>query len=328
MAREVAQMVTADAVLPRLLPCAAAPTDACAGTFIDTVGARLYRRPLSAAERGRYLGLYTRVRAKADFKTWVIWATTAMLQSPNVLYRSEIGVAGGGRYRLTPYEVATALAYTYSGAPPDASLLQLAAGGQLATPDEVEAAARALVYDPSGTVRPVFKGIVLRFTDQWWLSPLANLKKDALAFPDFGAPVQTSAGEETRRFVAGVIFDDKGKPADLLTALYTFLNSTLAQYYGFGQGAAAFTRTSRPDGWGVGVLAQGSILSIAAGNLKTSPTKRGHLVRGRLLCMDVPPPPPVVQGGSEHKARIAPPPPRVMAEITLICQLADPAGSP
>jgi hypothetical protein len=297
MAHEVAQLVTADATLPRLLPCAAAPSDACAGTFLDTVGARLYRRPLSAAERGRYMSLYTKVRARADFKTWVTWATVAMLQSPNLLYRSEIGVAGGGRFRLSPYEVATALAYTYTGAPPAADLLQLAAGGQLATADQVEAAARALVYDASGSVRPAFKDVVLRFTDQWLgLSPLANLKKDALAFPDFGGPVQTSVGEETRRFVSSVIFDDKGKPADLLTAPYTFVDSTLAQYYGFGQaGAATFARTSRPDGWGVGLLAQGSLLTIAAGNLKTSPTKRGHLVRARLLCMEVPPPPPVVQ---------------------------------
>jgi hypothetical protein len=53
-------------------------------------------------------------------------------------------------------------------------------------------------------------------------------------------------------------------------------------------------RASRPEGWGVGVLAQGSILSVAAGTLSTSPTKRGHLIRDRITCYDVPPPPPVV----------------------------------
>jgi hypothetical protein len=50
----------------------------------------------------------------------------------------------------------------------------------------------------------------------------------------------------------------------------------------------------RPAGWGIGLLVQGSVLAIEAGNLSTSPTKRGHLVRSRLLCQDVPPPPPVV----------------------------------
>jgi hypothetical protein len=50
----------------------------------------------------------------------------------------------------------------------------------------------------------------------------------------------------------------------------------------------------RPAGWGIGLLAQGSVLTVEAGSLSTSPTKRGHLVRSRILCQDVPPPPPVV----------------------------------
>jgi hypothetical protein len=44
----------------------------------------------------------------------------------------------------------------------------------------------------------------------------------------------------------------------------------------------------------VGLLAQGSLLAINAGNTHTSPTQRGALVRERLLCADIPPPPPVV----------------------------------
>ena len=107
--------------------------------------------------------------------------------------------------------------------------------------------------------------------------------------------MQQSLGEETRQFLAGVVIDDRGKPADLLLASHTFVDGNLAGYYGFGQaGAAGFTRTPRPAGWGVGLLSQGSLLAIGAGSLKTSPTKRGHLVRERLLCNKVPPPPPVV----------------------------------
>ena len=42
------------------------------------------------------------------------------------------------------------------------------------------------------------------------------------------------------------------------------------------------------------MLAQGSLLATQANALSTSPTRRGHLVRTRLLCDAVPPPPPVV----------------------------------
>jgi hypothetical protein len=297
MAKQVARLVTGDANLVRMLPCAAAPSDACAGTLLDTVGLRLYRRPMTPVERQRYLTLYTKVKAGADFKSWVFWAVTAMLQSPNTIYRSELGeAAGAGKYRLTGYEVATALAYTYTGAPPAADLLQAAAANRLATADQVEAAARALVYDAAGTVKPAFRELFLDFSDQWLgLSSLENIKKDSKAFPDFGPPVQASVAEEARRFFSNVVFEGKGKAADLLTSPFTYLDATLTRYYGFGTApAAGFTQVMRPAGWGLGVLAQGAVLAVEAGNLSTSPTKRGHLVRSRLLCQDVPPPPPVV----------------------------------
>jgi hypothetical protein len=296
MAKKVAQIVTTDPNFARLVPCAAQANEACAGSYLDTIGLRLFRRPLTAAERMRYIGLHTKVRVKSDFRTWVYWATTALVQSPHVLYRSEIGDAAGGTFRLSQYEIATALAYTYTGGPPTPELLQAAAGNRLNTPDLVEAAARGLVYDAAGLVKPAFRELIQRFTDQWLgLSPIMNLKKDARAFPDFGMPVQLSVAEETRRFMASVLFDDKGKPADLLLAPYTWVDATLSRYYGWGNApGTAFVRATRPAGWGVGLLGQGSILAIAAGNLSTSPTKRGHLVRSRLLCQDVPPPPAVV----------------------------------
>jgi hypothetical protein len=42
------------------------------------------------------------------------------------------------------------------------------------------------------------------------------------------------------------------------------------------------------------LLAQGTVLSLKATNRDTSPTQRGHLIRDRFLCNEIPPPPPVV----------------------------------
>ena len=48
--------------------------------------------------------------------------TVALIQSPNALYRSEIGAdSGGGMRQLSPYEVATELAYTFTGHDADAT---------------------------------------------------------------------------------------------------------------------------------------------------------------------------------------------------------------
>jgi hypothetical protein len=294
--KAVAAAVSADPTLTQLLPCATKGDAACADTFINMFGAKLYRRPLTSAEVARYQALYTKVTKQGDFRSFVYWATTAMLQSPNVIYRSELGESdGSGRFKLTPYEVASQLAYAFTGGPPSATLLQQAAANQLGSADQLEAAARTLALNGQ-TPTPEFRAVMLHFFDQWLqTSGLSNLKKDATLFPDFGSPVQDSMAEETRRFLSAAVFDERGSVARLLTAPYTFVDPTLATYYGFGTAAGTdFGRATRPTNWGVGVLAQGSILSVQANGLSTSPTRRGHLIRTRLLCGVVPPPPPVV----------------------------------
>jgi hypothetical protein len=296
-ARKVATLVSSEPLLTRLLPCATAGGPPCAETFVTTFGARLYRRPLTPAERSRYLGLYEKVARQADFKTFVYWATLTLLQSPNVIYRSELGEPDGqGSYRLSQYEIASSLSYTFTGGPPSVELMQLAASNRLSTPDQIEAAARGLVFDDARQVRPAFRAVVLRFADQWLgLSTLQNLRKDDTVFPDFQEAVQEALSEETRRFLAGVVIDGRGTPADLLTAPYTYVNNQLATFYRFAPVAGTdYAKVDRPAGWGVGLLAQGSLLSIEAHSLTTSPTKRGYLVRTRLLCGVVPPPPAVV----------------------------------
>jgi hypothetical protein len=301
--RAIASVVSSDAMLTRLLPCAATGGAACADSFVTSFGSKLYRRPLAPAEKARYLALHDKVAKAGDFKTFVYWATSTMLQSPHVIYRSELGEPDGKRFKLTPYEVASQLSYTFTGGPPSPELMQLAASNQLSTPDQVEAAAKALVFD-GANVRPAFREIVQRFADQWLgLSKLSNLKKDTMLYPDFNTKIQDALAEETRRFISAVILEDRGTITDLLTAPYTFVDPTLAKYYGFGAATGTdFVRVNRPPTWGVGLLAQGSMLSVAANSLTTSPTRRGHMIREHMMCVVVPPPPPVVDPVPEPTA--------------------------
>ena len=294
--KKLATLVSSDALLTKLAPCSAQGDRACADTFVTALGSKLYRRPLSTSEKGRYLALFDKISAKEDFKSFAYWATTAMLQSPNVIYRSELGDAdGAGHFKLSAYEVATELSYAFTGGPPTAALTALAASNQLSTADQIEAAARGLVFDGQ-TVKPAFRDVVLHFADQWLgLAGLSNIKKDATLYPDFSAQVQESMGEETRRFFSSVILEEKGNVQSVLTAPYTYVDSALAKYYGFGAATGAdFVRAERPANWGVGLLSQGSLLAVQANGLTTSPTRRGYLVRTKLLCGVVPPPPAVV----------------------------------
>ena len=296
--RSVANLVSSDAVLAKLVPCAAMGTAACADTFVTSFGTKLYRRPLSPAEKARYMALFTST-SKEGFKSFVYWATSTMLQSPNVLYRSEVGEADGTRFKLTPYEVASELSFTYTGGPPSAELMQLAATNKLATADDVEAAAKGLMFD-GDAVKPAFRDVVLNFADQWLgISRVGNVKKDAMLYPDFSTQIQDSLAEETRQFLSAVILTDKGSVKDLLTADYTLVDAKLAKYYGYGTApATGFAKATRPPEWGIGLLSQGSLMAVLANGLYTSPTRRGHMVRN-LMCDPVPPPPPTVNPVAE-----------------------------
>ncbi len=297
-AESVAELVVSDANLARILPCASSGGDACVDTLLDTVGKRLYRRPLTDDERGRYHDLRETVADEGgDFREFVRWATVGLITSPHTLYRSELGEdAGEGVYALSGYERATALAYTFTGAPPESALLDAAGRGELDTQEGMERVAKDLVLDASGNVRPAFAALFRRFISQWLgLSAFDNRDKDTAVFTDWSPEVRSAMRQELDRFVDHVVFAEKGGIAELLTAPYTMLNAKLAAFYGYGSAAGeSFELTQRPEGWGVGLLAQGTILALKATNRDTSPTQRGHLIRDRILCNEIPPPPPVV----------------------------------
>jgi uncharacterized protein DUF1588/uncharacterized protein DUF1592/uncharacterized protein DUF1595/uncharacterized protein DUF1587 len=298
-AKDIAEVVSTDPHVSQIAPCSNTGGVECARSFLDSYGRRLWHRPLTDEEKGRYLELFDSVASNNGlFTDWIFWATVGLVQSPNFVYRVELGNPDGGGYKLDGYEIATALAYNLTGGPPDDALLDLAASGGLDSQAGIEAAARSLALDDSGNARPAFRELFLRFTDQWLsLSSLANLQKSPELFPGFGPEVASAMKRETEDYIASIVFDQQGNLADLLTTPETYLNGTLADYYGYGPagtGNGGNVQVERPEGWGVGILTQGSVLSVNANNVSTSPTKRGKLVRERMLCYDMPPPPPVV----------------------------------
>jgi uncharacterized protein DUF1588/uncharacterized protein DUF1585 len=89
---------------------------------------------------------------------------------------------------------------------------------------------------------------------------------------------------------------------DLLRANYTFLNERLARHYGipniYGN---HFRRVTLRDETRVGLLGQGSILTVTSYPNRTSPTQRGLWVLDHLLGAPPPPPPPDVPSLPEPK---------------------------
>ncbi len=280
-AEEVATAVTAPATLPLLLPCAASAKDAaCAGEFIGKYGARLFRRALSADESKRYADYHASVMTRSTFEIGLKWTLVGLLESPHAVYRSEIGSGGV----LTPGEIASELAYDFSGTAPSPELLARAESGAFSTPEARVAEARALLATPRG------QELLTRMFREW----AGYTKVSSATRPDMPGfeSVRDSMVAETQGFIDEVVRVQAGGVRELLTSKTTFLDATLSAHYGWG---SATGPSERPAEWGIGLLAQGSIVVGNAHSESSSPTLRGLVVFERLFCNARPKPPPVVE---------------------------------
>lgn len=272
--------------LRAVVGCTAAMDAAsCAGQVTGAFGRRVFRRPLTEGEAQRYRAL---VMGASSVDAGVARALRAMLVSPNFLYRSEMGAAqSDGTYRLTPWELAASLSYTFWGTTPDDALLDAAARGALDTPADIEREARRLLGDARAREQ------LAAFATQWFgVESVATTPRNATLFPDFTDAVRTSMLEETRRFFTAVVLDGTHTLTELYTSNESFVDETLARYYGMsGVTGADFRRVRVPDARGGGVLAHGSVLTRYAHSDQSSPILRGVFVRQALLCQQFPPPP-------------------------------------
>lgn len=113
----------------------------CAETLIKDRGAVLFKGPLNPEETAQYAKIATD-NASSGAETARALAFQAMLLAPQFVFRAEVGepVAGmTGTSRLTSYEVASAVAYSLTDAPPDADLWDAATRNALGTPEQIAA---------------------------------------------------------------------------------------------------------------------------------------------------------------------------------------------
>jgi hypothetical protein len=296
--------VSSASTLAKILPCQT-QDDACALQFIDTWANLAFRGQLDATVEASLHQLYADAAAQFDFTTGIQTVITAVLESPRFLYVLEFGSAGdgGGAVPLAPYEVAARLALFLWRSVPDATLMQAAQSGQLATAAEVEAQATRMLADPKAS------GALDDFTTQWMqLQATPTLGKDT-QYAAWTAKVGADMVDETLTNVTQEVADG-GTLMDLLTSPSSYINGELAQFYGSGPGNTSislgqgpgvtvndpsisdthFVKTTLPNR--AGILTNGSVLATQAHTTLPSSVLRGKLVREQVLCDPIPPPPP------------------------------------
>jgi hypothetical protein len=268
-------------------PCPAGTEAACAGQFLDAQGRRLFRRPLSADERSTFLDFFsTAFSATGSYGDSLGWLARALIESPQFVYRREIGVPNGSQMQLSQYEIAAELAYTFSGTAPSDALLDRASRGELSSPDVLVQAAHDLLMT-SG------RDLVHNFFDSF--VGYSRITTIAKAGVENFAEQREQMFEETRHFIDEVVFNRGGGARELFTANFTTPTRELAAFYDFSGAsmpASDYAVVPRPEGQGIGLLAQNSVLATLAQPNGSSPTKRGLWIYKKLLCNTVPPVPP------------------------------------
>jgi hypothetical protein len=266
---------------------------ATADAQLNAIGRRVFRRPLTSAERTAYRKLYD--EGPADYpavtplNASVRVALEGMLQSPHFIYRPELSTAVvDGKIPLSQTELATRLSYALWQSMPDEALLQAAESGALA------AEGYAAQVD-----RLVANETLMRASSAWFHDQLletaryGDITRSTTLFPEYSKPLTVAMREETQRYVSAVIFDEKAGLDRLLTAPYSFVNPDLAKVYGLTVGPG-FSKVSFPPGKRGGLLTQAGFLAAMSSSTEPDAIHRGVFVNHKILCATLPPPPMMV----------------------------------
>lgn len=276
------------------VPTGAADT-ACMRTSIAAFGRRAWRRPLTAAEQDRYLAVATDVATETgDGLVGLRHAVWGLLQSPNFLYRVELGAPSpedDGRVKFSSFEMASRLAFTLWSTVPDEALLDAAEADGLSTAEGVAAQVDRMIADPRAR-----QGVANFVGELYRLWQLDEKTKDAVAFPEWTPTLKAAMRDELIARVQDVVFDAPGDFFALYDSHQVFVNNELARLYGLAEVEPdAMRAVTLPEGSPRrGLIGSALVLGLNSLPARTSATERGQFIAETLLCKTVPPPPPDV----------------------------------
>jgi hypothetical protein len=268
--------------------------DTCLRGYIQKLGLRAWRRPLTTAELDGFGTLSaSATTTMGSAVEGARWATVALFESPNFVYRPELGATTNGSLRYGAYEMAERLSFLIWNSIPDQMLLDQAAGGMLATADGIRTAATRMLGTTQG------RESVGNFAEEFLrLDRITTQAKDPALFTTYGPTLQAAMVRDVRDTWASLVFDDQTSVMDLFTTTKAVVNSDLASLYGLdttGLTSTKYKTVSLPaNGARSGILSKAGLLSEFANQQSGSPTLRGKFIRESLLCQTVPPPPPGV----------------------------------
>ncbi|MEM7606860.1 MAG: DUF1592 domain-containing protein [Myxococcota bacterium] len=280
----------------------------CAERFVDEFLFDAFRGPVSAEQGALYRALF------ADHgESGMRLARRAALTSPHFLYRVEVGTdvnaareagytdllegAPSDALVLAPYELASTLAFRLTATAPDRALLGAARDGRLRSRAEVRAQVERLIDSERGRAR------MADFVTTWFgIAEVEDLLRPNT--PEFTDEVKRAMVQEVQTHFLHVFYDEAVPWSEFFGGDYTFVNRTLAEFYGIeGEFDESFQRV-QVTGRG-GPIASGAFMAANAHVDRTAPILRAVHTRQTALCQYIDPPNSPIAGDDidEQRAR-------------------------
>jgi mono/diheme cytochrome c family protein len=257
-----------------------------------------FRRPVDDATLKRLVALARQVDTQPgyNFEHGIAEAITAILVSPRFLLRAEIQPEPDNPAKVVPideYALASRLSYFLWSSIPDDELLRLAGEGKLRA--NLRAQVDRLLKDEKS------KRLITNFVGQWLqardVDTLSFNERSLLGEKDlekarriFNGRLRQSMRLESEEFFAHILRENR--PAgELLTANYTYLNESLAEWYDIeGVKGDQMRKVEVPEGkHRGGILSQATFHLVTSNPTRTSPVKRGLFVLENFLATPAPP---------------------------------------
>lgn len=269
-------------------------------TILRRFATAAFRRPADDETVERLVAIAREVDMQPGkrFEDGIAQAITAILVSPRFLLRAEIQPEPDNPGKVVPideYALASRLSYFLWSSTPDEELMRLAGEGKLR--ENLKQQVDRMLKDEK-SIR-----FIRNFVGQWLMARdvqtiliderrVLNIRDLGEARRTFSGRLRESMRKESEEFFAHVLRENR--PAtELLTARYTYLNETLANWYGVEGVKGNHMRKvdlpkESPRG---GILSQGTFHVVTSNPTRTSPVKRGLFVLENFLAT---PPPPAV----------------------------------
>ena len=285
----------------KLLACDLSAGLACATRILKPLARRAYRRPVTQAEIEKLVSVDKRALDAGYTPAQSLqFAITAMLVSPQFLFRVEKNPPPGASARIGDLELASRLSYFLWSSMPDEELLALAEAGRLHLPAVLDTQWKRMMESEKAAA------LGENFASQWLETrSLDAAKPDPMKFPTFTTELKEAMRTETRMFFNHMLKENR-PISEFLNARYTFLNDALAKHYGIdGVTGPAFRRVDLTNDQRGGILTQASVLTVTSYPSRTSVVLRGKYLLDNIFGAPPPAPPADVPALDEAAVGVA-----------------------